>query len=59
MYRFISLVINVVESVDKFILKKIYIHICICVEQNMKCIYCIRKGTHFHFLKIFIYQYTG
>ena len=36
MYMFISLVINVVESVNKFILKR-YIHICICVEQNMKC----------------------
>ena len=45
MYRFISLVINVVESVDKFILKKIYIHICICVEQNMKCTVS-RKKAH-------------
>ena len=44
MYMFISLVINVVESVDKFILKS-YIYICICVEQNMKCTVS-RKKAH-------------
>ena len=46
MYLFISLVITVVESVDKFILKSyIYIYICICVEQNMKCTVS-RKKAH-------------
>ena len=57
MYMFISLVINVVESVDKFILKR-YIHICICVEQNMKCILFKERHT-FSFVAFLEDIYTG